>query len=295
MIIETRPLPAFEYVAPASLAEALGLLAEHGGAAKLLAGGTDLLPRMKKRKSAPSLIIDLNRVTELSFIAEKANAIHIGGGTALSKLYDSPLLRERAGALFEAVRVMSSPGIRNRATLAGNLCNASRCADTPAPLLALDAAVKLSGRSGERIVAMSDFFTGPETGAKTVTQADEVLTEVIIPVQRGRSTFIKLGRRKGSSTAIVCAAAYAAIADGVFEEVRVALNAVGMTSVRSPAVETALRGAPASEERIAKAAALIKGEIDPIGDDRASSNYRKEMAAVVIKRALSKLAIGEQS
>lgn len=295
MIIETRPLPAFAYVAPTSLAEALRLLAEHGGAAKLLAGGTDLLPRMKKRKSAPSLIIDLNRVAELSFVEERANAIHIGGGTPLSALYNLPLLRERAGALFEAVRVMSSPGIRNRATLAGNLCNASRCADTPAPLLVLDACVKLSGRAGERIVGISDFFTGPETGAKTVTQTDEVLTEVVVPAQSGRSAFVKFGRRKGSSTAIVCAAAYIAVADGVFEEVRVAVNAIGATPVRSPAVEAALRGAPVGEEQIAKAAALIKDEIDPISDDRASSAYRREMAAVVIKRALSKLAIGAQS
>lgn len=292
MIIETRPLPAFEYAAPTSLAEAIGLLREHGGAAKLLAGGTDLIPRMKKRKSAPSLVIDLTRVSGLSFIDVRPDAVHIGGGTPLAALYDSAVLREHAGALADAVRVMSSPGIRNRATLAGNLCNASRCADAPAPLVALNASAKLCSGAGERLVAMADFFTAAGS-AKTVIRADEVLTEVIVPLQQGRSAFLKLGRRKGSSTAIVSAAAYAEIQNGVFKEVRVAVNAIGSTPVRSPAVERALQGAPATREEIARASVLVKGEIDPISDDRASSAYRKEMAPVVIKRTLTKLAIGE--
>jgi carbon-monoxide dehydrogenase medium subunit len=297
MTAELRPLPAFEYAAPASLAEAVALMTQHGGAARLLAGGTDLLPRMRRRKSLPRVVVDLNGIPDLSFIEVRGNAIHIGAGTRLTELHESRIVKEWAGALAAAIRVMGSPGIRNRATIGGNLCNGSKCADTPPPLLALDATVTLRGPDGERMVPLSGFFVdraraAPGSG-KTVVGADEILTEVIIPCMRGDSTFLNLGRRKGSSISIASVAAFAAITHGAFEEVRVAVGAVGLIPVRGRKVETALKGMPVSEENIARASALIRDDIAPTSDARASAAYRKDMASVLTERALMRIAARE--
>jgi carbon-monoxide dehydrogenase medium subunit len=295
---ELRPLPAFEYVAPRSLAEAIVLMKQHGGAAQLLSGGTDLLPRMRKRKCAPSVIVDLNGIPGLSFIEMLGNDLHIGAGTRLTELHESRIVKEKAGALAAALRVMASPGIRNRATIGGNLCNGSKCADTPPALLVLDASVTLRGSDGERIVPLSEFFTQREKPVpgcgKTVIRAAEIMTEVIIPCRQGSSTFLKLGRRKGSSISIASVAAFAAITNGKFEDVRVAVGAVGSAPVRSRKVEAALRGMPANEENIERASALIKEEIEPISDVRGSAAYRKEMASVLIRRVLTRIATGER-
>ena len=143
----------------------------------------------------------------------------------------------------------------------------SRCADTPAPLLALDAWVKLLGPDGERNVPIGRFFTAPGNGCgKTVLSSDEVMTEVIIPLQIGRSTFLKPGRRRGSSTSIISAAALVAMENGRFKNVRIAVSAFGPTPIRSEKVETALMGAPVDEKTIEQAAARIKDEINPITD-----------------------------
>lgn len=292
---DLRPLPPFDYFAPRSLAEAVALLDRHRGAAKLLAGGTDLLPRMKKRKNAPSVLIDLKGIPELSFIRLEGDVLRIGGGTTFAEIRASGIVREKAEALADAVCVMASPGIRNRATLAGNLCNASRCADSPPPLLALNASVRLLGPGGERVVPLSEFFTVPAPGCgKMVAAADEVLTEVLIPCQTGRSAFLKLGRRKGSSTAIASAAAFAAITDGNFDEVRVAVGGIGSTPVRIGKIESHLRGAPARAQIIVKASKLIKQDISPLSDLRASGAYRKEMVPVLVKRVLMRIALGEE-
>ncbi len=293
MTVEVRPLPPFDYVSPGSLAEAVNLLTEHGTSAKLLAGGTDLLLRIKKRKSNPRIVIDLNRIGDLSFIAMREKALHIGAGTRLAVLYDSTIIRDKAAALAEAIHVMSAPAIRNRATIGGNLCNASRCADTPAPLFALDASVKLLGAEGERTMPIASFFTAPGNGSgKTVLKSDEVMTEIIIPLQAGNSTFLKLGRRRGSSTSIISAAAFAVMANGRFKDVRIAVSAFGSTPIRSEKVEMALMGAPVDEKTIEQASGLIKDEIKPITDYRATAAYRTDMAAVLIKRAVMRLAAG---
>ena len=294
MTTELRPLLPFDYVVPGTVTEAIGLLTEHGTSAKLLAGGTDLLPRMKRGRNNPRVVIDLNRIVDLSIITVRDNALHIGAGTPLAMLYDSNVIGDKAAALADAIRVMSSPGVRNQATIGGNLCNAARCADTPAPLLVLDASVKLRGPNGERNVPIRSFFTTREiSGTKTVLRSDEVMTEVIIPLQDGNSTFLKLGRRRGSSNSIISAAAFVTIVNGKFKNVRIALSAFGSIPIRSEKVETALMGAPVNKKVIEQAAAMIRDEIKPITDIRASAAYRTDMAAVLIERVVTQLAIGE--
>ncbi len=289
MEAEIRPLPKFDYFSPSSLSETLTLLKNYKGRARLLAGGTDLLVKMKKRAVLPVVIVDLNRITELSFIELAGDHLHIGGLTRLAAIRESSLVKEKAPALAEAVSVLASSQVRNRATIGGNLCNASPAADTAPPLLALDASVKLKSTDGERIVPLSQFFLGPE---QTVANPDEALTAVIIPLQEGASTFIKFGKRKAFTLSVASAAAFARVNNGKFEEVRVALGAVTPTPMRGQKVEEALKGKDASEENIEKAAELVKEECCPISDVRASAEYRKQMSYVLTKRVLRKVVGG---
>lgn len=289
MEAEVRPLPKFDYVAPSSLSEALKLLRDYQDRAKVLAGGTDLVVRLKKRLAFADVIIDLNRVSDLSFIEPIGDRLHIGGLTRLAQVKESPMVKEKALALAQAISIMASPPIRNRGTIGGNLCNSSPAADTAPPLLVLDASVKLQSADGERVVPLSQFFVGPE---ENVARADEILTEVMIPLQEGKSAFSKLGRRKAFTLSVVSVAAYAMANNGKFDEVRVALGAVAPTPIRSLKVEKALTGGDVSEKTIQKSAELVKMEVNPITDVRASAEYRREMSYVLTKRVLGKVGLG---
>lgn len=289
MEAEVRPLPKFDYVAPSSLNEVLNLLKDYQDKARLLAGGTDLIPKMKKRAASADLLIDLNKISGLSFIEIRGDRLHIGGLARLSEIKESPLVEERALALVQAIGIMASPPIRNRATMAGNLCSASPAADTAPPLLVLDASVRLQSARGERMVLLSDFFLGPE---KTAMRPDEMLTEVIIPLQEGTSTFMKLGRRKAFTLSVVSVTAFARVSGGKFAEVRVALGAVAPTPIRGRKVEESLEGNEVSAQNIERAAQLIQEEVKPISDVRASAEYRREMSYVLTKRVLEQVAGG---
>jgi len=291
MVAELRQLPKFDYFTPSSLEEASKLVKAHRGKARFLAGGTDLLVKMKKRTVAPEVIIDLNGITGLSFIEVTDNNLRIGGLTRLGDIEASSVVKKKAPALAEAVRVLAAPQIRSRATIAGNLCNASPAADTAPALLVLDASVKLWSPDGERIVPVSQFFVGPE---QTVIEPDEILVEVIIPLQDGASTFIKLGRRKAFTLSVASAAAFVRLKGGKFKEVRVSLGAVAPTPIRVTNVEDALRGNEANEANIEKAAQLAKEPCCPITDVRATAEYRTEMVYVLTKRALNLLGRGEK-
>jgi CO/xanthine dehydrogenase FAD-binding subunit len=287
MEAEVRPLPKMEYRTPSSLKEALAILKDYQGKAKLLAGGTDLIPKMKKRAIVVDLLIDLNRIPGLSGIELRKDGLHIGGLARLAEIEGSPLAQEKAPALVQAIHIMACPPIRNRGTITGNLCTASPAADTAPPLLVLNASVRMQSSSGERIVPLADFFLGP---GETVKRPDEMLTEVILPIEEGHSAFLKLGRRKAFTLSIASAAAFAKIRGGKMEEVRVALGAVAPTPLRGRKVEEALKGKEANEENIAQAAEWIKNEVRPISDVRASAEYRRDMSYVLTKRVLGKVS-----
>lgn len=292
MEAEVRPLPKFDYVAPSSLSEALKLLRDYQERAKVLAGGTDLVVRLKKRLAFADVIVDLNRISELSCIESVGDHLHIGGLTRLAQIKESPIVKDRASALAQAISVMAAPPIRNRGTIGGNLCNSSPAADTAPPLLVLDASVKLQSANGERVVPLSQFFVGPE---ENVARADEILTEVMIPLQEGKSAFIKLGRRKAFTLSVVSVAAYAMTKSGKFDEVRVALGAVAPIPIRGLKVEETLRGGDVSEKTIQESAELVKMEVNPITDVRASAEYRREMSYVLTKRVLGKVGLGGEN
>jgi len=287
MNTEIRPLPEFEYYAPQSLEEAILLLEQNSPWAKLIAGGTDLLPLMKKRMILPRVLIDLSRIKELSFIDRKGSYLHIGAMTNLNEILGSEIVKEKAPILTEAISQLACSGIRNRATIGGNLCNASPAADTAPPLLVLNASVRLTGPSGERSVPLTEFFLGP---GQTTLKPDEIMTEVIIPCKDGKSVFLKLGRRRGFTLSIVSAAVFAEINQGRFERISIAIGAAAPTPLRCYATESALEGKTVNPENIERASLVVRNEVNPIDDVRASAAYRTEMASVLVKRALLKIA-----
>jgi CO/xanthine dehydrogenase FAD-binding subunit len=286
MDTDTRPLPSFVYLTPGSLAEVLGLLRQHGDTARPLAGGTDLLVWMKKGVLSPKVILDLNNVRELSFIETRGNDLCVGSATRLTEIRESKVVQEKAPLLAEAIGHLACQPVRNRATIGGNLCSASPAADTAPPLLALDASVILESTEGERKMALSAFFSGP---GQTQRKPTEILKQVVIPIRKGRSDFVKLGRRKGLTLSIASVAAFVDVQNGRFADARLAVGAVSPVPLICKKAQERLIGAPATEETIDKASETAKTEVSPITDVRATAAYRREMVGVLTRRVLKKL------
>jgi len=289
---EIRPLPKFDYFSPHSLHDLSTLLKQLKGGISFLAGGTDLLVNMKKRITIPKVIIDINRIQELSFIEKRSNNIHVGSVTRLNNLIESSIVQENVPLLTEAIRFLASHPIRNRATIGGNLCTASPAADAAPPLLALNASVKLKSPDDEKIVPLSEFFVGPR---QTVRKHNEVLTEIIIPCEKGSNAFMKLGRRRGFSLSVVSVAAFGIIKGDKFEDIRIALGGVAPTPIRAYKIEEMLKGVEVSDRSIEKAAEIAKSISKPSKRaKRASVEYREAMARVLTKRVLMKIAFEER-
>lgn len=271
------------YFSPGTLEEALSLLAEYGGRAMAVAGGTDVSVDLHYG-AKPEVIIYLGNLKDLKGITEEAGQLRIGALTTHQDILASKQVEARARVLQEAVAVLGTPSVRNIATLGGNLVKASPAADTAPPLLALGASVRLVKNGGERTVGLDKFFVGP---GKTVRGPDELLAEVLISERAGKGKFQKLGRRKGSSLAVVSAAVFACRAgDGVCSDIGIAMGSVGPVPLRLKGIEAKLRGSRVSSEEIAAAVALVDGEISPIDDGRGTAWYRREVSRVLLERGL---------
>ncbi|MDP6574036.1 MAG: xanthine dehydrogenase family protein subunit M [Rhodospirillales bacterium] len=302
---QTRPLAPFEYFAPGSLKEALTLLQELGAGVQLLAGGTDMIQQLKDRVVRPEAIVDLRNVEELSIIEIKGDTLHIGATATLNEIKNSPDVQQMAPLVVEASREFGSHMLRNRATVGGNLCNASPCADLAPPLLALDASVLLRGMDAERLVPLTEFFVG---AGETVLRPGEMLQRIEVPCRDGRSGYLKLGRRKGFNLSIVSVAAFGATVDGKVEDIKVALGAVAPTPIRSTKAEAELSGNAISEAAIDRAAQMVRQDVQAEADireatfshergsatfRRASSPYRVEISEIMARRVLTGILNGE--
>ena len=302
---QTRPLAPFEYFAPGSLNEVLTLLRELGAGARLLAGGTDMIQQLKDRVARPRAIVDLRNVDELSFIECGGDTLRIGATATLNEIKNSPDVQQRAPLLVEVSREFGSHMIRNRATIGGNLSNASPCADLAPPLLVLDASVVLQGMDGERSLPLTEFFVGM---GKTALRSGDVLKRIDVPCRDGRSGYLKLGRRKGFNLSIVSVAAFGATTDGKVADIKVALGAVAPTPIRSTKAEAELNGNPIGEAAIDRAARLVREDVQAQADIRdasfsyergtatfrqASSPYRVEISEIMARRVLTRILDGE--
>jgi CO/xanthine dehydrogenase FAD-binding subunit len=270
---------------PRTLKRALTLLA--GGEWTVLAGGTDLLVRVRDGLRPPALL-DVTGLGSLRGIRESDGFLLVGALATHADLDASRKVRSLATALAEAAAVMGSPAIRNRGTVGGNLLNASPAGDTVPPLVALEAEVELASACGTRVVPVAALATGP---GKSARRPDELLTVVRIPVRPGRrSAFARLGTRKALAIAKVSVAVAArATEDGRLADVRVALGAVGPTVFRATGAESALEGRVPDAATLEAAAEAVKADARPITDLRSTDEYRREMCGVLLRRALASL------
>ncbi|MEW6661092.1 MAG: FAD binding domain-containing protein [Bacillota bacterium] len=274
----------FHYLAPHSLAEACTFLREHAGQAVPMAGGTDLLVRMHDRQLKPVYVVDIKKIPGLNGISPRDDSgLTIGACTPLNAIARHQLIREHYTLLAQAAHSVGSYQIRNRATIGGNLCNASPAADTAAPLLALNAIALIAGPDSRREVLLQDFFNGP---GQPVLAPGELLTAVKLPPlpPGSASAYCKLMRTKAVDLSQVGVAVVFA-----GQGLRIALGAVAPTPIRATEAETLAAGRPLAEIDIQAVARAAANSASPIGDIRASREYRLEMIEVLTTRALTEL------
>ncbi len=275
----------FDYVAAASVEEAVRLLGERGPEAKLLAGGHSLLPMMKLRLALPDVLIDLGRIPGLAGIEAVDGGLSIGALTTYSALMDSVEATRLCPLLGQTVAQIGDAQVRNRGTLGGAVAHADPAGDVPAAMLALQATFTAQGPRGQRAIQAGEFFLGLFA---TALEPDEVLTRITVPALPARTgTAYAKFRNPSSGYAVVGVAATATLAeDGTLADVRVAITGAGAQPVRATTVEQALRGRAPDEAALAEAAALATEGLQLMEDLQASEKYRAHLTRVYTRRAL---------
>ncbi len=283
----THIVMGFEYHAPTSVSEAVKLLSEYGGDASALAGGTDLIVRMKDGSHRPKHVVNLKKIAGLAGIKETKEGISIGALTRIRDLEKSELIGNRLPVLQEAARTLGSVQIRNLATLGGNLCNASPCADTAVALLAYDAVAHIAGPSGDRAVTLDGFFKGPGV---TALERGEILTGVSVP-KPAKNTVGRWLRvaRASMDIASISLAVTVKLKDGVAEDSRFAWGTVAPTPMRTKEVEAYVRGRRLDKACIKEAAALASRSIKPRESGRSRGPYKRRVAHGFVVEALTSL------
>lgn len=275
-----------EYFSTKSVGETISLLLECGEKSKIIAGGTDLLAQIKKREVLPEFLISIEGISELDYIKyDEINGLSIGTLATISSLESSSLIRSNFSILAQAAGTLGTPVIRDRATIGGNLCNAAPSADTAPALMVLGARVNITGGEGERIISIEDFFTGP---GQTIVKHGEVLTEIQVPTLLPKSggTYVKQTRTRGADLAIVGVAALVVMEGNVIKDAKIALGAVAPTPIRAKEAEEILKGKKLGNELLEECSQAASAETRPIDDTRSSADYRRKLAAVLVKRAV---------
>jgi len=281
--------PPFAYAAPDTVEEAVGLLAEHADAEpRVLAGGQSLIPLMNFRLAKPGYLVDLRNVAGLSGIRREGDVLVIGAMTKMAEVERSPEVAVAAPLVTEAVGLVAHAPVRNSGTVGGSLAHADPAAELPAVALALDADLVAAGPGGTRVIPAAEFFTGPYS---TALAADEILTEIRLPVWPGGHAFTEFSRVH-ANFAVVAVAALVELdgdGDGDGDRIRraaVALAGVAPTPVRATAAERALAGAPADAATIRAAADAAATSLSPAGDLHASPETRRGLARTYLRRGI---------
>ena len=279
-------MQAFGYVMAKDVGHAVALLAEHGAKAKILAGGTDLLVELKHALHNPAIIVDVSRLAALKDIAVRDDGLHIGALATHSDIMGSPIIRAMFPALVEAAHSIGAVQTRNLGTLGGNLITCVPSMDSGPALLALDASLTVANAAGQRQMPLAELFVGPR---KTSLKPGDLLIDIVIPKENldKPAAFEKFGLRKGQALALVNVGASFWIDKDKFAAPRIALGAVAPTVIRAPKAEAYLAGRKISPEAMAEAGRIAATEAKPISDFRASADYRRDLIAVLVKRALA--------
>jgi CO/xanthine dehydrogenase FAD-binding subunit len=280
---------AFDFYAAKDSSEAVALLAQHGPAVKVIAGGTDLLADLKfaSASHAPKVVVDISRADDLRGIETTEQGLRIGALVTHTEIMRSPVIRDLFPALVDAAHTIGAVQTRNLGTLGGNLVTAVPSMDSGPTLVALDAIVTIVSPEGRRQLPLVEFFVGPR---KTVLKPSELLAEIIIPIENvGKPAhFLKFGLRKGQALALVnvAAALWVDWDTNTFVAPRIALGAVAPTVIHAPSAESYLEGKTITPEAMGEAGKLAVNDAKPINDFRASAAYRRDLIAVLTKRAL---------
>ena len=282
-------LSEFEFQSPATLDDCLELMQVQAPGAAPIAGGTNLVVDLRSGRAKPQTVINLWQLTDLAYVRRDNGHLAIGGRTTVTQLLNSALVGETGRALTESAQKFASPLIRNRATVGGNLADASPAADLAPPLLVLDAEVQLQSKSGMRTVPLAEFFLGPR---QTVRTPAEILAEIRYPVPAANTatTFLKLGQRWEDAISVVSVAASLTRAGDICQTVRLALGAVAPIPRRATQAEAVLAGQKLTDDLLRQAAQVAATEdASPIDDVRGSAEYRRWMVEVLVYRALKAL------
>jgi carbon-monoxide dehydrogenase medium subunit len=279
----------FDYRTPKNLKEVHATLQEFGSDAKLIAGGTALVIMMKQRLVRPSCLVSLRSVRGLNSIESRDGGLRVGGLATHREVETSSLVRRRFPMLAETYHHVATIRVRNMATVGGGLAHADPNQDPPPALIALGATAKATSANGSRVIPLDAFFTDYY---ETVLKPDEIVTEVFVPKLPSHSAgaYLKFLPRTADDYATVSAATVLTLdkSNKVVSDVRIALGSVGTTPIRATAAEAILRGQPVNAEAFAEAGEKAKEAVDPISDFRGSAAYKREMAAVFVRRALEK-------
>jgi CO/xanthine dehydrogenase FAD-binding subunit len=288
-----KRLPSFEYLAPKTIKEALDLLAQYGNQAKLLAGGTDLLMKMKKREAPFKYIIGLKSIPGLDFIAyDDKLGLRFGPLVTIHNIetyiQTTPLIAQKLPILAQAAASLGSVQVRNLATVVGNLCSALPSADMAPGLIVLGASLKLVGRRGERTVTVEEFFHAPGVSALA---SWEIVTEVQVPNPAPNSgmVYIKHSLRSAMDLSMVGVAALVTLDKNICRDARICLGTVNLTPMRARQCEDILKGQPLDANSIEKAALAASQECNPRTTMRSTAEYRREMVKVLTERALNQI------
>lgn len=278
---------SFKYYAPASIKEALGVLAQHGYDAKAMAGGQSLIPMMNFRLAQPAVVVDLNNVAEMAFIQPgRDGGVRLGAMTRMRQVEQDPLVARVAPMVHEAMPKIAYPQIRTRGTFGGSLAHADPSAELPAVAVALDARLRVQNQRGERWVPAQEFFLGFFT---TVLQPDELLVEIAIPPLPARTgwSFIEVARRHHDFALVGVTATLQLNGQGECQAARLVFFSVGDGPTEAPGAEAVLQGQKVTPEAIDEAAAVAARDVDPSSDINASSDYRRHLVGVLSRRALA--------
>jgi carbon-monoxide dehydrogenase medium subunit len=272
----------FEYLEPKTVEEAVSLLAEHKDEAKVLAGGTDLIVQMKLKKQAPKYLVNIKNISDLDYIRYDNEFLRIGALTTFSTLSKSPIVQKNFTVLIDAVHAVGPLQIRNRGTVAGNICNASPSADTAPSLLALGAEVKIVSLGAERIVPIKEFFKGP---FMTCLEAGELLTEILVPSipPNTGGIYLWLPKRTAADETLVGVATLMTLdPGGVCSSVRIGLGSVASTPIRAEKAEKLLKNKKIDDGFLREVGEIAVDEAAP----RSRAEYRASMVGVLVIRAL---------
>jgi aerobic carbon-monoxide dehydrogenase medium subunit len=277
-------LPSFDYACPATIAEAIALLAAHGGEAKPIAGGQSLVPMLAFRLTAPTLLVDLRKLSELRQIKITDAGVTLGAMVRWCDILNEPPLRQAHPLLVAAVEHIAHYQIRNRGTVGGSLAHADPAAELPGIAVTCDAGIVALGSAGPRVIAAADFFRG---ALMTALRPDEIVTEIRFPAwpRQRRYGFREFARRRGDFALAAAAVTFDEI-EKKFRNVRVGAVGIGDRPMRVAAAERALEGGEMTEATIAGCAAAASAAVDPADDIHASAAYRKTLIGVMVERAL---------